>query len=234
MKLSRRLALLPAVLGAASATAQIVINELHVAPEVKQERVEFVELHNAGTNAVDLGGWAFTAGVAYTFPAGTTLAPGAYRVVAQDPAALAAKYGVAGALGPWTGRLSNEGERVTLVDARGAVRDEVRYGLGFPWPTTGDAPGNSLELLNPALDNDLGGSWRSSQVGGAASEREFVPAGGSWRYLKGTAAPSTPAGAWREPGFNEQGWAEGELPIGYDPEILGPAITGGTRLSHSL
>ena len=33
---------------------------------------------------------------------------------------------------------SNDGERVVLCDAAGAVVDEVEYQLGFPWPTVGD------------------------------------------------------------------------------------------------
>ena len=57
--------------------------------------------------------------------------------------------------------LNNDGETAMLRDASGVTRDEVDYQLGFPWPTVGDAPGYSIELIHPSLENDLGGSWRS-------------------------------------------------------------------------
>ena len=38
---------------------------------------EFVELHNPGTNPIDLGGWKLTDGVELEFAAGTVLGAGA-------------------------------------------------------------------------------------------------------------------------------------------------------------
>ncbi len=199
--------------------AQVVINEIHSAPDVDTEAVEFVELVNAGTNAVALGGWTFTDGFNYTFPA-TNLAAGGYVVVAQNPAALWAKFGV-GALGPFnaqgTSQLSGQGERLTLRDAEGRVVDEVTYGLGFPWPTVGEPPGYSLELIHPGLDNDLGGHWRASVAGGATEPREevYIEQNSVWRYFKGTQEPSIPAGGWRAIGFDDGGWLTGVAPVGY-------------------
>jgi hypothetical protein len=167
------------------AAATVVINELHTDPDVKTERVEFVELYNAGTVPADLSGWQFTAGISYTFGPGTELAAGGYLIVAQDPAAVHAKWSAGRAripapsvFGPYTGALSNEGENVALCDAGGALVDEVEYRLGFPWPTVGDAvpedqpgTGHSMQLVNPAFDNNLGGSWRSALPTPAAPNR---------------------------------------------------------------
>jgi hypothetical protein len=154
----------------------IVINELHTDPDIKTERVEFVELYNAGTATVDLGGWQFTQGISYTFPAGTSLPADGYLIVAENPGACIAKWMMGQrlgprlqVLGPFSGGLNNEGERVVLCDAAGDLVDEVDYQLGFPWPTVGDpasesqpGTGRSMQLVNPAFDNDLGGSWRSA------------------------------------------------------------------------
>ncbi|MEZ5304882.1 MAG: lamin tail domain-containing protein [Verrucomicrobiales bacterium] len=60
------------------------------------------------------------------------------------------------------GGLENAGERIVLRDAAGAVQDEVDYRSEFPWPVGADGGGASMQLINPALDNDLGGSWRSA------------------------------------------------------------------------
>ena len=199
--------------------AQVVISEIHHTPDVKTEAVEFVELHNAGMNPVNLGGWSFTDGFNYTFPA-TNLPPGGYVVVAQNPAALFAKFGV-GALGPFNtnglSQLSGDGEKLTLRDALGNVVDEVTYGLGFPWPTVGDPPGYSIELIHPALDNDLGGHWRVSIAGGSvqAQETTLIEANSTWSYLKGTQEASSPVHAWRLAGFNVSAWPVDVAPVGY-------------------
>ncbi len=340
------LACLVVVAALRASDAQIVINEIHYDPANKSSRSEFIELFNAGAGGEDLGGWYFADGVDWTFSPGTTIAPGEYLVVTQDPDAFEAAFtpvsgaiaysvpaGTSGAqnfggalgmdfiveapavltdlgvfdsgsdglnraitvqlwtrddrgtptvpnddragaviasltfdrddpgglirgsrfkelttalelapgaytivasgygpgellfngggggagsvdeaggllsfvgssrwgnstaafpmnidvhvhqyaagtfivsavgaaspdppvaLGPWTGKLSNGGERVTLRNAVGEQVDRVRYDVGFPWPTDANGEGSSMELLHPSLDNDLGGSWRPS------------------------------------------------------------------------
>ena len=148
--------------GASHLYAQdIVINELHYDPDIKVEQVEFVEIYNAGTSQVDLAGWYFSDGISYAFTNTTLLNADATLVVGQDPTAINTKFGVS-AHGPFAGKLNNDGERVALKNASGVTVDRVDYQLGFPWPTVGDPPGHSMQLLNPAADNDLGGNWRSA------------------------------------------------------------------------
>ena len=55
----------------------------------------------------------------------------AFVVIAQNPNDLQAHYKVQ-ALGPWTGKLNNSGETLTLRDAKGEKIDEVDYKEGFP------------------------------------------------------------------------------------------------------
>ena len=202
-----------------SSPAQVVINEIHFNPDVKTEPVEFVELCNRSTNAVSLSGWQLAEAVSYTFPNGTSLGAGAFLVIAQNPAAVQAKFG-ATALGPWAGKLNNEGDKIVLRNAAGGVEDEVDYQLGFPWPTVGDAPGYSIELVNPAFDNNLGGNWRAAAKPNPATvSRTAIATGSSWRYFKGLTEASSPATDWRLPGFDDSSWDEGAAPLGYD-EVL--------------
>ena len=210
--------------GVSSVTGAVVINEIHANPDVKTELVEFIELHNTGGSPVNIGGWAFTSGVNYTFAAGTVIGAGGYLVVTENTNAFRTKFGAAiAALGPWTGSLDNLGERIVLRNALGEVEDEVDYGLGFPWPTVGDPPGASMELANPNLDNDLGGSWRASaQPAGTSPGTLLINSGQVWRYVKGTNEASTPTTLWRQQGFDDSSWLNGTLPIGYDSG--GPAI----------
>ncbi|HUR20112.1 MAG TPA: lamin tail domain-containing protein, partial [Vicinamibacterales bacterium] len=151
--------------GNGAASAAIVINEIHYNPDLKTEPAEFVELINTGTNPVNLAGWALSSGFNYVFPA-TNVAPGRFVVVAQNPAFLQTKFAISGVLGPFntngSSGLSKYADKVTLRNAAGQVEDEVSYQIGFPWPTVGDAPGYSIELINPDLDNSLAGHWRAS------------------------------------------------------------------------
>jgi hypothetical protein len=206
--------------GIGSVTGGVLINEIHPNPDVKTELVEFIELHNTGTSPVNVGGWAFTSGVDYTFPAGATIPAGGYLVVTENTNAFRIKFGFT-PLGPWSGSLDNFGEQVVLRNGAGQVEDEVDYGLGFPWPTVGDPPGNSIELVNPGLDNDVGGSWRASGTSsGNPQVVTVLNSGSTWRYVKGTNEASTPTTLWRQPLFDDSSWQSGPLPIGYDGAVV--------------
>lgn len=138
-----------------------VINEFNQKPEDEHELEEFIEIYNPGDSALDMGNWKLTTAVNFTFPPGTMLPAHGYLVVAMDPAAIQARYGIT-PIGQWSGKLSSGGENIVLQDATGLTRDSVPYVPGFPWPSAIDGEGPSAELLNPGLDNSLGGSWRSS------------------------------------------------------------------------
>jgi len=56
--------------------AEVVINEIHYHPASEDIREEFIELHNTGAVAVDLGGHSFTNGNACTFAPATRIPPG--------------------------------------------------------------------------------------------------------------------------------------------------------------
>jgi hypothetical protein len=202
----------------ASLPAQIVINEIHYDPDVKTEAVEFIELFNRGAGAVNLSGWQLSDAVSFTIPDNTILTSGGYLVIAQNPTALQAKFGVA-SLGPWNGRLSAQGEKIVLRNAAGGNEDEVEYQAGFPWPTVGDPPGYSIELGNPAFDNDLGGNWRGGSAVSEVETFQLVSPGSTWRYFEGFSEASSPSSDWRSAGFNDGSWPLGATPIGYDPGI---------------
>jgi hypothetical protein len=155
----------------------IVINEIHYDPDVKTELVEFVELYNADSVAIDLSGWYFSGGMSYQFPPGTMLPAGGYIIVVQDVNDIRVKWGSGRfaidmnlVYGPFDGSLENDGETIELHNAERDQIDQVDYQLGFPWPTVGDSvpinepgTGHSIQLVNPSFDNDLAGSWRSAR-----------------------------------------------------------------------
>ena len=144
----------------------VVINEIHYDPVNNTDKHEFIELYNTTSLDVELDNWRLSGAVDYVFPVGTTITANSYLLVAEDPAAFLAKFGVQ-ALGPYAGRLTDDqdGETVRLRDFNDNVLDFVDYRVGFPWPVGAAGEGGSMELINPSLDNELGSSWRTSTTG---------------------------------------------------------------------
>jgi hypothetical protein len=135
----------------------VVINEIHYDPPDNTIPEEFIELHNPSPGDVDVSLWQITGGVNFVIPSGQVIPGGGFLVVAKSPDTIQSRYGIT-ALGPWIGSLSSDGETITLLNANGKKVNEVNYTSEFPWPILTE--GGSIALVNPALDNDLGSSWR--------------------------------------------------------------------------
>lgn len=145
---------------------RIVINENNYHPLNDDEALQFLELYNADTEVVDLSGWG-TSGVTHTFAAGTTLAPGAYLVMAKNAAYLQANVAIPGGVQvvQWMGGdLSNGGEAITLTNRYGVIMDTLTYSDSGEWPAVCDGGGPSLELIHPDLPNEFSAAWRASLV----------------------------------------------------------------------
>lgn len=100
-------------LGPSSRRIGLVLSEIMYHPKVSGASVpnlEFIEIYNAGAIFEELTGFEITGGVSYRFPEGYQIGAGAFIVVAADPAALKAAYGLQDVLGPWTGSLNNAGD----------------------------------------------------------------------------------------------------------------------------
>ena len=147
-------------------------------------RDEWIEIHNPTLEAIDLTAYSFDKGIGFIFPAVSIPANG-YLVVAADLVEFNANFsGVTNVVGPWSGKLSNSGETITLVDPAGLKVDEIRYADEGDWATRARGPldrghegwtwiaehnggGRSLELINPSLSNKAGQNWSaSSTIGG--------------------------------------------------------------------
>ncbi len=195
----------------AGSDSVVVFNEIQFNPPGQTEDGEWIEFYNARGIKVDVSGWRID-GAGYTFPAGTIIDPGEYVVVAKTPAA--------GQLGPFTGNLSNSGERLTLYNQSERLMDTLDYGdgRGDSWPAAADGSGATLAKLDPHTASARPGQWAASeQIGGTPGAVNFPDAG---------APPPTStvpllalADAWR---FNESGadlgagWASAAHPVGGD------------------
>ncbi len=164
-------------------STNIVINEIMADPPSNQRDGEFIELTNRGVATVDIGGWRLDEALNYTFPLNTLIAPGGYLVIAANKNHLNSTYPGLGAVGDWSGSLSNGGELVRLLDQNGNLANAVDYRFGGEWPELANGNGTSLELVNPANDNRFGGAWRDSDESQKSTFQAFTINGGT--YLKG-------------------------------------------------
>jgi hypothetical protein len=163
---------------------RVMISEIMYHAPGTTDSNDFLEIHNAGSEAVNLSGWRLNDGVDFLFPT-TMLNPGDYLVVAADLASFQAVHpGVSNVIGGWSAHLSDNGERIRLVDQLGRTVDTVTYAdegdwavrdrgpldnghQGWIWLDDHDGGGKSLELINSALTNDYGPNWAASlAVGG--------------------------------------------------------------------
>ncbi|MEL6106319.1 MAG: lamin tail domain-containing protein, partial [Planctomycetota bacterium] len=133
------------------------VTEIHYDPAVDGD-AEFLEFRNISTEAngstVDLGGVLITDGPSspFLFPVNTLIAPGESAVVVRNVSAFSAVYPdvePSRIIGEYTGKLSNGGERIRVIDAFGAEVLDVSYGTIDPWPEWADGIGGSLVLAEP-------------------------------------------------------------------------------------
>lgn len=135
---------------------------------------EYVELQNIGAATLDLSGVRFTNGIDYTFPAGTTLAPNAYVVVAKSRSAFLSRYpDGAAVLAPdaFTGALDNSGETLALTLPAPWEVHILKFRYESTWQAAASGGGRSLVVRDPvttaARDWPEAVAWTvSSQVNG--------------------------------------------------------------------
>lgn len=127
---------------------------------------EFLEFKNTGTGTIDMGGVNFTAGITFTFPPGTSIAPGAFFLVIRNQTKFAARYpGVlqAGKFGVVeSGNLNNAGESLTLATFAANTLFTLTYNNAPPWPVTADGNGFTAVPRGTVYNSDDGHDWRAS------------------------------------------------------------------------
>ena len=132
---------------------------------------DYIEFHNtSSTILLDIGGVSITDGPVFTFPAGTTIPPGGYLVLAKSPGtAFDAYYGTSGItiFGPYAQNLANNGERIIVLPPGGGDPIiDFAYSDNRGWPVTADGAGHSLipTLLDDQVDGRLDHPihWRAS------------------------------------------------------------------------
>ena len=163
----------------------LVISEIHCRPGGGEQ--EFVELVNISGTAVSLfqggQGWRLSDGIDFDFPSNAVVPPYGYVVVsAEAPDVYRAHMAMTTTnilvFGPYTGRLNNEGETITLYKPGAPTLtqipwitvDHVVYDDVAPWPVATNHPHMSLEKQNLGLYGNDPAYWSAVSPGGTPGE----------------------------------------------------------------
>ena len=175
----------------------VVFNEVMYHPR-DGDSVEWVELHNQMAVDVEISGWSIE-GIGYIFPTNTVMAGGGYVVVASNPATLAQRTGLTNVYGPFTGRLANEGEEITLRNHNQRIMDVLGYGTSHPWPVGPDGSGFTLAKRKPNAASDRAENWSHSlEPGGTPARINFPQAPPAPFIVLNEVAASTNQIFWAE------------------------------------
>ncbi len=142
----------------------------HAAGFTDKDDFEFVELRNVGDEVIQLSGVRFTDGIGFDFSSSpiSSLIPGATTVVVRNPAAFEFRYGAGfNVAGSYSGQLSNNGERLQLLDIADQVIHDFVYDNAGDWPERADGLGSSLVVVDVSGDyNDPFNWYASGEFGG--------------------------------------------------------------------
>ncbi|MGI8603809.1 MAG: lamin tail domain-containing protein [Verrucomicrobiales bacterium] len=144
----------------------LVFSQIDVSPASGNQNEEFVRIQNPNSVAIDISGWRLAEAIDFTFEPGTVLPASGSIYVSPDVVAFKARAtaprGGQGlvVVGEYSGRLSNLGETVRLLDAAGTQRAITTYpGAPTVWQESlviteimynpgGDGLAEYLELMN--------------------------------------------------------------------------------------
>lgn len=147
--------------------APIVVNEIMYHPPGDRDDLQFIELFNRSSTAVDLSGWKFTQGIEFTFPRGFILSSQGYTVLCRNLRAFQAFYGhEVPVAGVFQGKLSHNGEQLQFADAQSKPVDALKYTDESPWPAGADGLGPSLERICPLAPSNHPANWAASNLKG--------------------------------------------------------------------
>lgn len=174
--------------GAAELFAGLRITEVMFAPNTSGD-FEFVELQNIGPVPLTLDGTRFTSGISYTFPAGTTLNPGAYVVVCKNRTSFLNRYPGRSAIlapGVFTGSLDNSGETLALTLPAPGNLNLLRFRYEPSWYPTAAGGGRSLHTRDPRATPPA--DWGNSGIWTASATVHGSPGAGEPPVITSTLA----------------------------------------------
>ncbi len=217
-----------------AADTALVFNEIMYHP-ASDEDAEWIELHNLFAIDIDISKWSLRDGVQYVFPEGTVVPARGYIVVTDLPAVLAQSTNPNQVFGPFTGKLSNSGERLTLYNNDNRLMDAIDYADAGDWPVAPDGSGATLAKKKPNTFSASPSNWTwSPQSGGTPGKanfpddhikparRDLIGLNDTWRFDDTGGNNGT---LWRYLGYNDSSWKVGPAAFHSGQEVTGDTPT---------
>lgn len=137
---------------------ELIFTEVMYKATPGEDTLEYIEIYNNGSSAINLENYEMTQGVSHVFEA-YSLGAGEYVLLAKRADMIQSVFGVSAI--EWnSGGLSNGGEDIELVDADGNVVTYIDYASTDPWPTT--ETGRSIRFCDYNLAQNIGENWSNS------------------------------------------------------------------------
>jgi hypothetical protein len=157
--------------------SHLKVTEVHYHPAdlisatdtVDGKDLEFIELKNTGSGAVNISGVTVDTAVYFRVPDGIIIPPKGFFVIASKPESFYSYYGMSPS-GNFSGNLSNSGEYILLNDNNANRITSFTYSDMLPWPEEADGSGYSLVsvLADPTENPDQYSYWKKSgKIGGS-------------------------------------------------------------------
>ncbi len=144
-----------------SQESRVQISEIHYRSQGSED-TEFVELHNTGSQAVDISGWRVE-GIGFTLPQGSVLPADGYGVIVANDVAFRATHTSRLVLGQYSGHLPDARQALTLKNAIGTTINTAAYGTDGAWPPSADNQGYGLNPIR-ASANEVPEACRTSSA----------------------------------------------------------------------
>ena len=143
----------------------IVINEINYNSHSDYDSEDWIELINTKNYNIDLSAWSLVdeAENKFDFPQNSSINANEYLVLCRDKSKFRLVYPEAKPFSSaFNFGLSSSGELLRLYNNFGEMVDSVRFSVTEPWPVSPNGSGNTLELKNPSLNNNLANNWGES------------------------------------------------------------------------
>ncbi len=150
-------------------TIPIVINEINYRSSVDFNSDDWIELYNPNSASVDLSNWQIKDDDdthIFIIAEGTQIQSNGYLVIVKDASDFISVFPDINYIGE-LGFGFGGSDAVRLYNVSGTLQDEVAYQSVAPWPICADETGNTLELIDPELDNALPESWNCINENGS-------------------------------------------------------------------
>ena len=152
----------------------VMINEINHSSFNVADSDDWIEIFNSSSKEIDLKNWSISDNTSdlFTFPTEYSLNENDYLIITKDLNKFSKIYpNITNVIGNIPFGLNAEADSITLKDNSGNIVDIVSYKLDDPWPIKLNDSGQTLELINPILDNSDGKNWSLSKGYGTPGQR---------------------------------------------------------------